>query len=47
MSGKLAEASRLYQEAESLAKGIGFEDGVKQAQQALIRVNVGENGAKA
>jgi hypothetical protein len=47
MSGKLAEASRLYHEAESLAKGIGFEDGVKQAQQALIRVNVGANGAKA
>jgi hypothetical protein len=45
MSGKFAEASRLYQEAESLAKGMGFEDGVKQAQAALIRVNVGERGA--
>jgi hypothetical protein len=46
MSGNLSEASSRYQEAESLAKALNFEEGIKQAQQALIRVNVGAKGTK-
>ncbi|KAF2426492.1 hypothetical protein EJ08DRAFT_593691 [Tothia fuscella] len=38
MSGKVAEASRLYYEAESLAKGMKYEDGIAQARQGLARL---------
>jgi hypothetical protein len=38
MAGSFEEAGRLYREAESLAKGIEFEEGVKQAREALGRV---------
>jgi hypothetical protein len=38
MAGDLGVAVRYYQEAESLAKGIGFEDGVKNAQEGLVRI---------
>jgi len=46
MSGRIADASTLYREAESLAKGIGFEDGVAQARNALVRVNLREKEAR-
>jgi hypothetical protein len=38
MAGDLGIATKYYIEAESLAKGIGFEDGVKNAQEGLVRV---------
>lgn len=38
MAGDLPVATNYYREAESLAKGIGFEDGVKNAQEGLARV---------
>lgn len=38
MAGDLPIATRYYQEAESLAKGIGFEDGVKNARDGIVRV---------
>jgi hypothetical protein len=46
MAGKYSEASNRYHEAEGLAKAIGFEDGVKQAREALMRVNLGEKSAR-
>lgn len=38
MAGDLGIATKYYREAESLAKGIGFEDGVTNAQEGLVRV---------
>lgn len=38
MAGDWPIATRYYREAESLAKGIGFEDGVTNAQEGLVRV---------
>lgn len=38
MAGDLPIATRYYREAESLAKGIGFEDGVQNAKEGLERV---------
>jgi hypothetical protein len=38
MAGDLPIATRYYREAESLAKGIRFEDGVQNAQDGLVRV---------
>jgi hypothetical protein len=46
MAGSIHEASKLYQEAESLAKGIKFEKGVVQAQEALRRVEQAEKAEK-
>ena len=39
MAGDVAKASKLYLEAEGLAKGLGFEQGIGQAQEALKRIN--------
>lgn len=38
MAGDLPVAIKYYREAESVGKGIGFEDGVKNAQEGLARV---------
>jgi hypothetical protein len=38
MSGDTVTAKRLFQEAKSLSKTIHFEDGVKEASQALKRL---------
>ena len=38
MQGRYGEAGRLYVEAESLAKAIRFEEGVRLAQEGVRRV---------
>ncbi|KIW07623.1 uncharacterized protein PV09_01570 [Verruconis gallopava] len=38
MSGDVVTAKRLFQEAKTFSKTIGFEDGVKEASQALARL---------
>jgi hypothetical protein len=38
MDGNIAEARKRYQEAKSLAKAIGFQDGVIQSEDSLRRL---------
>lgn len=38
MDGNIKEARKKFEEAKSLAKAMGFEDGVKQADEALKRL---------
>ena len=38
MDGDVVEAERRYKEARSLAKGIGFDEGVKNADKGLERL---------
>lgn len=38
MDGDIREARKRYDEALSLAKAIGFQEGVKQSQKALKRI---------
>ncbi|KAE8348905.1 TPR domain protein [Aspergillus coremiiformis] len=38
LQGKLTEAEKLYEEAKSLAQGVGFEEGIVKADKALKRV---------
>lgn len=38
MSKDIAEARKRFEEAKSLAKAIGFEEGVKNAEQGLKRI---------
>ncbi len=42
MDGNIREARKKYIEAYSLAKGIGFEEGIKQSEQALRRIGKGD-----
>lgn len=46
MDGNVAEARSRYEEAGSLAHAIGFEDGVKAADQGLRRVNGGSKSVR-
>jgi hypothetical protein len=41
MEGKVAEARKLYEEAQSLAKAMGFEEGVVNSDAALKRLGNG------
>jgi len=38
MDGDIREARKRFDEAKSLAKAIGFDDGVTQADEALKRI---------
>lgn len=38
MDGNIAEARKRFEEAKSIAKGIGFQEGVVNADQALRRI---------
>jgi len=38
MNGDIVEARRRYEEARSLAKGMGFQDGVTNAEEGLKRL---------
>lgn len=38
MDGNIAEARKRYEEAKSLARGIGFQEGVVNAERALKRI---------
>jgi AmiR/NasT family two-component response regulator len=38
MNGKIADARKQYEEAKALAKGIGFQEGVINAEEALRRL---------
>lgn len=46
MDGNIAEARARYEEAGSLAHAIGFEDGVRAADDGLRRVNGGRKSVK-
>ena len=38
MDGNIAEARKRFEEAKSLAKAIGFQEGITNADEALRRV---------
>jgi len=44
MDGDVAEARRRYEEARGLAKGVGFVEGVRNAEEGLRRVGGGSGG---
>jgi len=39
MDGELREARKRYQEAKSLARAVGFEEGVGRAEEGIRRVD--------
>ncbi len=44
MDGDVAEARRRYEEARGLAKGVGFVEGVRNAEEGLRRMGGGSGG---